>query len=230
MDKKTYDLIRNTLIEGGPVAYAAVQLKLHDYPTVLRHYLSAPLPLLSLSLGPLPKWLRSLVYVDRFDLVITEQQLGDPGPGAAPADTLLYLLSAAPEQLSQWDAMRGPAAFATLSRQGDWLTRDQKQQLRRLLDCEPLEATGSRWHSLQLLQIMLRQWLLRQSYTHLLIGDHAFEDGYFTLEPVDFSPGLSLRTTARRRFPDTPTIERRTHDAPTLTHSPATAPARATTA
>ncbi|GAB4458666.1 MAG: hypothetical protein Kow0031_38990 [Anaerolineae bacterium] len=212
MDDHTYSTLRDSLIHGGPPAYAVIQMKLHDYAAAARHYFSAPLPLLSPQATPLPVWLRNLVYVDRLDLLVEEHQLNDVGPGAAPADALLYLLSAPAGRLSEWDSLRAPAAYDTLARQGDWLLSSERQQLLQLLGCRPGKPKGGQFHSLQILQVMLREWLLRQAYIELLTchngfvteelaPDRASGFQYYTVAAGDFSPGQTLRAVARRRFP-----------------------------
>ncbi len=225
MDDYTHKNLRNSLIHGGPPAYVVIQLKLHDYAAAARHYFNAPLPLLSpQSAAPLPTWLRNLVYVDRLDLLVEEHQLNDIGPGAAPADALLYLLSAPSGRLSDWNSLRGPAAYDTLARQGDLLLSSERQQLLRLLGCRPCKPKGGQLQSLQILQVMLREWLLRQAYTELLTG----RGSGFVIEELDrgsgsefryyeaaadLFPGQTLRSAARRRFPDDqvapPSTERR---------------------
>ncbi|GAB4430124.1 MAG: hypothetical protein Kow0031_10870 [Anaerolineae bacterium] len=225
MDDQTHNNLRNSLIHGGPPAYVVIQMKLHNFAPAARHYFNAPLPLLTPpQSAPLPIWLRTLVYVDRLDLLVEEHQFTDVGPGAAPADALLYLLSAPADRPSEWHNLLPPAAHDTLSRQGDWLLSSERQQLLQLLGCRPSKARGGQFNNLQLLQIWLREWLLRQAYSELLVCRNGFVTEELAPDRVsgfqyyasagDFSFGQTLRAEARRRFPADPagppsTTERR---------------------
>jgi hypothetical protein len=189
--------LRRTLRGGGPVTFVATYLKyLHLQPALI-HYFQAPRPLLQV-LNPdaaawvqpvihpnVHPWLHGLLYCDRLDLVLAEHRLKRVGQAAAPADVLIYLLSAPSDQPSRWQSLLPAAAHLTLQRQL-WLDARHRVTFHHLLDCEPRPPTPAETTQLQTLRCRLRTWLLRLERQRLLTATPG-------PAPLDRAPTVSFR-------------------------------------
>lgn len=171
--------LRRSLRDGGSLPLAAAYLKFLHLSPALIHYFRAPYPLLQ---GRRPgvaswlqpvidpdsyPWLQGLLACDRLDLVLEEHRRRWVGQAAAPADALIYLLSAPADDPSRWQHLLPAAAALTLQRQ-PWLDAEARANLYRLLGGEPTPPTSHETSQLQALQCYLRPWLLRLERQRIL--------------------------------------------------------------
>lgn len=171
--------LRRSLRDGGSLPLAAAYLKFLHLSPALIHYFRAPRPLLpDRRPGVAPwrqpvidpdsyPWLQGLLACDRLDLVLEEHRRRWVGQAAAPADVLIYLLSAPADDPSRWQHLLPAAAALTLQRQ-PWLDAEERASLYRLLAGEPIPPTPHETSQLQILQRHLRLWLLRLERQRLL--------------------------------------------------------------
>lgn len=175
--------LRRSLRGGGPLTLVAAYLKFLRLSPALIHYFRAPRPLLQgLRPGVAPwrqpvidpdtyPWLQGLLACDRLDLVLEEHRRRWVGQAAAPADVLIYLLSAPTMQPSRWQHLLPAAAHLTLQRQ-PWLNAEERATLHRLLACDPTPPSPHETCQLQTLRRYLRTWLLRLERQRILSASH----------------------------------------------------------
>lgn len=130
IDDVTVEMMLTLLKEGMAPTFVARGLRAHGLCSALLRFFSGPILTYEPAMARLfPPWLPATVYVERLDLVVAEDRLGQAGDLATLADALAYLYSAAitaapatngrvaGQALAEtWAPIYGYLAFETMSK------------------------------------------------------------------------------------------------------------------
>lgn len=147
----------------GTAEFVARSLATYNVPLALLRYLQGPIVTIQRGMLPqLPVWVQSVIYTERFDLILAESSTGMVGELAADADTLIYLLSTAQiGQLSpEWATPYGRLADAVLRRHNIRVERFKEPDI-YADDGDLSRDGGNEPDQLRRLRIDLREAIIR---------------------------------------------------------------------